>query len=87
MNPAIYNNHKGDLTELGSYPPNTYGFYDMAGNVKEWCHDVLESDSEYKLFKGGSWGSEAYELSCAYTSWLLPQNTNHDFGFRCVRGV
>ena len=39
-----FDRHVGHPTPVGSYPPNGYDVYDMAGNVEEWCYDWYRPD-------------------------------------------
>ncbi len=41
---SSYGRNIYDTTSVGSYTPNGYGLYDMAGNVSEWCLDEYDED-------------------------------------------
>ena len=41
---ANYNAKLDYTTPVGSYAPNGYGLYDIAGNVREWCVDEYDED-------------------------------------------
>jgi formylglycine-generating enzyme len=87
---------------VGSFAPNAYGLYDMAGNVTVWCwdwyaptyaggsdpHGPASSPYGIRVLRGGSWASNANTTGCAYRYWvsLGPADYSIRFGFRCVRG-
>ena len=85
----------GETTSVGKYPANPWGFYDMHGNVYEWCADwygdypsgavrdpVGPADGSYRVFRGGSWIDSANFARCANRGRFVPAFSSHYLGFR-----
>jgi formylglycine-generating enzyme required for sulfatase activity len=40
---------------VGHFTANAAGFYDLFGNVWEWCADAFQGSTDLRVLKGGSW--------------------------------
>ena len=83
--------------EVGLKRANAFGFFDMHGNVNEWCSDWYAADyyltspsrdplgpseGSDRVLRGGSWRSNALECRLANRDRDLPGNRNCFLGFR-----
>ncbi|MEP0784098.1 formylglycine-generating enzyme family protein [Coleofasciculus sp. FACHB-129] len=92
--------HRHQTTEVGSYPPNAFGLYDMHGNVLEWCADVWHENyhgapadgsawesggnNSFRLLRGGSWMFNPDYCRCASRYDNHTGDRFNFFGFRVV---
>jgi formylglycine-generating enzyme required for sulfatase activity len=73
---------------VGTKAPNTWGLYDMLGNVWEWCSDIYDETvyGSYRILRGGGWYDE--ERGCLATNRRRSHPTSFkidDLGFRIAR--
>jgi formylglycine-generating enzyme required for sulfatase activity len=72
---------------VGQLKPNTFGTYDMSGNVWEWCWDLYRPGSANRVLRGGSWLSDAGSLRAANRLNLTPAYQGYYNGGRLSRSL
>jgi len=95
--------YRKQTTDVGSFPPNDFGLYDMHGNVWEWCADPWHENYEgapadgrmwktgeetpLRVLRGGSVSNLPIVLRCACRLRLLRGFRPGNWGIRVVSPV
>ena len=92
---ANYGSKLGETTPVKSYPPNAWGFYDMHGNVDEWCSDrygkispepaadpVGAKEGRFFVLRGGGWNTDAKYCRSASRNYTVSWDAGYSLGFR-----
>ncbi|MEM9272750.1 MAG: formylglycine-generating enzyme family protein [Cyanobacteria bacterium P01_F01_bin.143] len=94
--------YREKTTAVGIFPPNTFGLYDMHGQVWEWCQDDwhenyggapidgrawISGANNTKVLRDGSWVLNPNNCRSAVRNDLNPEVDLSTFGFRLVCSV
>lgn len=89
--------YRKQTTEVGSFPANPFGLYDMTGNVWEWCQDTWhdsylgapddgsawqEDNSSFRVLRGGAWIYSSLYCRSAARYYVSQDCSNFYIGFR-----
>jgi len=85
---------------VGSFPPNPFGLYDMAGNLMQWTQDCwhptyvgapadgsawMDGDCSQHVVRGGNWFIRPFALRSGFRRQIATGERDDIFGFRVVR--
>lgn len=93
----VYYGQTSGPTRVGSYPPNPYGLFDMAGNVAEWVNDWYgafptkamdnytgATSGTARVVRGGGWSDPIKDCAPDVRAKKDPLYTAPTLGFRVV---
>jgi formylglycine-generating enzyme required for sulfatase activity len=90
---------KNGTSEVSRFPPNSWGLFDMHGNIWEWCQDWYGEygqeaqlnpqgprEGRSRVSRGGSWIDNAHFVRSASRNHSEPgYRFNFTIGFRCAQ--
>jgi len=73
---------------VGSFEPNPYGLFDIAGNISEWCRNAWPAPGDRRsAFRGGSWYHPPEYAASGLWQADHPRSRNQARGLRVARPV
>tara|TARA_R110002050_G_scaffold267369_2_gene409052 strand:- start:28 stop:699 length:672 start_codon:yes stop_codon:yes gene_type:complete len=85
---AWFEGNSQDTTHsVGLKVPNSFGLFDMLGNVWEWCWDIYDPEvyGAYRVFRGGGWCDSSRGCLASNRRRSHPTYKVDDLGFRIAR--